>query len=339
MGEDQNLEIRGTLLQRISSCLATIDIFLQQPHPVLSSMVIAEKHKSANDDSMLDLVEAIANILGIKDINTVNPKDTLGDIGMDSLMGTEIKQSLERNYDIVLSLQEIRVLTIAKLRDLSSAGATTAKTTTTTTTTKEQQSSVADSSTLLANSASDMLMIQWPSNELLPKEALVRLKTKSANGPALFMVHGIEGLTNALESVAAEMERPVWGLQSVEQAPHDTIPDLTEFYINTIKKVQRKGPYYIAGYSFGGLIALEIALQLESAGEEVILSMLDGSPEYVRWQTEVIGKTDLTQGLTSDSCMKALAYFSIHLNRNVTFVEVSIREYVLACSLPVPEYT
>jgi fatty acid synthase len=56
-------------------------------------------------------------ILGIKDVDTVNAQSTLADLGMDSLMGAEIKQSLERNYDVVLSAQEIRNLTFARLSE------------------------------------------------------------------------------------------------------------------------------------------------------------------------------------------------------------------------------
>jgi fatty acid synthase len=59
-------------------------------------------------------------LLGIKDVNTVNAQSTLADLGMDSLMVAEIKQTLERNYDLVLSTQEIRSLTFARLLELSS---------------------------------------------------------------------------------------------------------------------------------------------------------------------------------------------------------------------------
>lgn len=38
--------------------------------------------------------------------------------GMDSLMGAEIKQTLERNYDVVMSAPEIRQLTFGKLKAL-----------------------------------------------------------------------------------------------------------------------------------------------------------------------------------------------------------------------------
>lgn len=53
--------------------------------------------------------------LGIKDTSNIPASSSLGDLGMDSLMGSEIKQTLERSYDIVLTTQEIRGLTFGKL--------------------------------------------------------------------------------------------------------------------------------------------------------------------------------------------------------------------------------
>lgn len=120
MGNNET-EVGGTLPQRMTSCLQTMDVFLQQPHPVLASMVLADKHKAA-DQNQVGLLEAVGNILGIKDVKTVNPSNSLADLGMDSLMGTEIKQTLERSFDIVLSPQEIRGLTFAKLSQFVAGG-------------------------------------------------------------------------------------------------------------------------------------------------------------------------------------------------------------------------
>ncbi|XP_018303406.1 fatty acid synthase [Mycetomoellerius zeteki] len=303
-------EVGGTLPQHMSSCLATMDIFLQQPHPVLASSVLAEKHKT-DDDNKANLIATIANILGVKDVNTVNPNNSLADLGMDSLMGTEIKQTLERNYDIVLSAQEIRVLTFAKLQELSSTDEIV----------KDQQSLAANVTTVTDSNLSLDMLMQWPSNEVLPKEALVRLKTKSSNGPILFTIHGIEGLIKPLEYVASELDRPCWGLQSIEQAPHETISELAEFYVNTIRKVQKKGPYHLAAYSYGTCVAIEMTLQLESAGENVILNLIDGSLAFVRQQCDMIGKLEEMKNITSEGCMKALAYFIIQFNKTISFTQ------------------
>lgn len=48
----------------------------------------------------------------------VNESATLAELGMDSLMGAEIKQTLERAHDLVLGVPEVRALTFARLRTL-----------------------------------------------------------------------------------------------------------------------------------------------------------------------------------------------------------------------------
>lgn len=115
--------VGGTLPQRMASCLNAFDVFLQHPQPVLASMVLAEKRKSGSGGgSQVSLIDAVANILGIKDTKNINASSTLADLGMDSLMGAEIKQTLERNYDLVLSVGDIRNLTVKKLQELQSGG-------------------------------------------------------------------------------------------------------------------------------------------------------------------------------------------------------------------------
>lgn len=120
---DNETEVQGTIPQRMASCLETMDSFLRQTHPILGSIVLAEKHKPADAAYRISLVEAVANILGIRDAESANANSNLVDLGMDSLMGTDIKRTLERNYDLVLSASEIRSLTFATLRTLAASTA------------------------------------------------------------------------------------------------------------------------------------------------------------------------------------------------------------------------
>lgn len=114
---DNDTIIGGTLPQRMTSCLQTMDLFMQEPHAVLASMVIAEKRK-ADSSANVSLVGCVVNILGLKDLKNVPDQASLADLGMDSLMGAEIKQTLERNFDVVMSAPDIRQLTFAKLKAL-----------------------------------------------------------------------------------------------------------------------------------------------------------------------------------------------------------------------------
>lgn len=56
----------------------------------------------------------------MRDVSSLNPDASLADLGLDSLMGVEVRQTLERDHDIVMAMRDIRQLTINKLRELSS---------------------------------------------------------------------------------------------------------------------------------------------------------------------------------------------------------------------------
>lgn len=60
-----DIVVGGTIPQPISSCMEVLDIFLNQPHPVMSSFVLAEKVSvKAEGGNQRDFVEAVAHILG-----------------------------------------------------------------------------------------------------------------------------------------------------------------------------------------------------------------------------------------------------------------------------------
>ncbi|MBW4538427.1 MAG: amino acid adenylation domain-containing protein [Myxacorys chilensis ATA2-1-KO14] len=73
--------------------------------------------------------------------------------------------------------------------------------------------------------------------------------------------------------------RPFYGLHPIGlegHSPHTTIAEMAAYYIKAIRQIQPEGPYYIGGWSFGGVVAFEMAQQLEQAGHEVaLLAMLD----------------------------------------------------------------
>ncbi|XP_066991506.2 fatty acid synthase [Anabrus simplex] len=305
MGDNETV-VGGTLPQRMSSCLATMDNFLQQPHPVLASMVLAEKRRSGSDSgSQVSLLDAVANILGIKDVKTMSMQATLADLGMDSLMGAEIKQTLERNYDLVLSAQEIRNLSFGRLAELSlGAGETEAPATS-----PEQNGAVQDSTQVQLNGLP----------ALMPSDVVVRIPSQSpkdSKARAIFLVHPIEGVVTALEGLAAELSCPVWGLQCTPEAPLTSIQNLAAFYVQHIKKIQPASPYMLCGYSFGACVAFEMALQLEQSGNSVELFLLDGSHSYVAAHTGNYRARHSTDKRGEEA--DALAYF-MQLFRDVDY--------------------
>jgi thioesterase domain-containing protein len=61
-------------------------------------------------------------------------------------------------------------------------------------------------------------------------------------------------------------------------------------YVGELQTFQPQGPYYIGGYSFGGLVAFEMARQLEKDGAEVgLLALLDTYPGKVKSKAVLLG--------------------------------------------------
>lgn len=170
--------------------------------------------------------------------------------------------------------------------------------------------------------------------ELMPKESLVRLPSKydgkSAKRP-LFLVHAIEGVVAPLKPMAAELDCPVWGLQCVADAPLDSIGDLAKYYISKIRSVQPKGPYTVAGYSFGAAVAFEMVAQLEAQKETCSLIMLDGSPRYVSVYTESQSKKTSISSSAAQAEAYCLAYFAL-VAANLQYITVA-RELEILDSL------
>ena len=101
----------------------------------------------------------------------------------------------------------------------------------------------------------------------------------------LFCVHAGLGLSLPYLGLVQDLEpgRPVYGLQSPNVGEARELPlmieDVAEEYVARIREVQPTGPYHLLGWSFGGLLAHEIAVQLQEAGERVeTLCVLDSFP-------------------------------------------------------------
>lgn len=88
--------------------------------------------------------------------------------------------------------------------------------------------------------------------------------------PPLFCVHG-EPLKFAMTLKA---DRPVYGLCYAYHGfkrsdMPKTIEDYARLYLKELRSIQPKGPYYLCGYSAGGLIAYEMCQMLIKEGEEI----------------------------------------------------------------------
>ncbi len=104
--------------------------------------------------------------------------------------------------------------------------------------------------------------------------------------PPLFLVHGLHGNVLNFYGFRHHMpaDQPLYGIQAngldTGRAAFVSIPEMAEYYIKEIRSVQPVGPYFLGGFSAGGLVAYEMARQLAEAGERVqFLALFDSYVE------------------------------------------------------------
>jgi len=118
-------------------------------------------------------------------------------------------------------------------------------------------------------------------------QSLVPLRA-SATGLPLFLLSGWAAIwiyRHLLKDLKSD--RPVFGLQPLPLDGKHHIPRTIESvaadYVTEIRRVQPQGPYFLAGYSFGGLVSFAIAQQLVREGECVsFLGLIDTELRFSR---------------------------------------------------------
>ncbi|MCX5044947.1 non-ribosomal peptide synthase/polyketide synthase [Aldersonia sp. NBC_00410] len=98
----------------------------------------------------------------------------------------------------------------------------------------------------------------------------------------IFCVHPIVGLAWCYGGLSrlVDRDRPIYGIQtpalSDKKFRPDTLRELARRYVTEIRAIAPSGPYHLLGWSLGGVLAHEIAVQLQQSGEHVArLVMID----------------------------------------------------------------
>lgn len=107
-------------------------------------------------------------------------------------------------------------------------------------------------------------------------QAIVLLRQGSAE-PPLFLIHDGNGEILLYRNLANYLkpERTVYGVQPYRKDGypilHTRIPDMAAYYVKHIRSVQPEGPYLLSGLCAGGILAFEVARQLQQQGQTVAM--------------------------------------------------------------------
>ena len=146
---------------------------------------------------------------------------------------------------------------------------------------------------------------------------LVAIQPRGTN-PAFFCVHPAGGNVLCYVGLARHLgpDQPFYAFQSrgLDGEEHicTSVEQMASLYIEAMRTVQPEGPYFIGGWSAGGVVAYEMARQLEAHGEQVALLALIDARAPCR-QEDLFDEDDVT----------LLASFGQHLGLALERINIS----------------
>lgn len=138
----------------------------------------------------------------------------------------------------------------------------------------------------------------------------------------VFWFHGGLGGVEMYQDLSRQSDRPFYGIQArgwmSERAPLQGVAAMAAYYVHMILSVQPEGPYDLGGYSLGGVLAYEVARQLQELEHKVnTVVMLDSPYGEAFQQGEISRPTAVLQAVN-------LALASNQFQRPDTFAETLI---------------
>ncbi|XP_072392068.1 fatty acid synthase-like [Diabrotica undecimpunctata] len=113
LSDDQ--EFLYNIPQRVQSCFDALEKLILQGVAIGASTVVSDRKKLGESTASKTPVNMVAHIMGISDVDVIDKNTKLVQLGLDSLMITEIKQVLFRNFQLTVGLEEIRAYTFDEL--------------------------------------------------------------------------------------------------------------------------------------------------------------------------------------------------------------------------------
>ena len=199
--------------------------------------------------------DELARIMGVESEN-LDADKPLSTFGLDSLLALELKNNLEGRLDFTLPM--------AKLMEGPSI----------TSLAQETIRLVAGGDRAAAAAAAEADLSWTP---------LLALRATGAR-PPLVLLPALGGDVSCYGELVEQLgpDQPVYAFRprGVDQEipPHRTMDEMIDAYAGALHELQPTGPYYLAGWSTGGIFAFALAEALQQAGEEVALVALLDTP-------------------------------------------------------------
>ncbi|MBB3206093.1 myxalamid-type polyketide synthase MxaB [Rhodopirellula rubra] len=226
----------------------------------------------------------LADVMGT-DEDAIEADQPLASLGLDSLMGMELRSKLESRLGIELPMSALfddpSVVSLARVAGEAFEGAAG----------RLSEETAESKATPIAEKTDTPAR---PRTESRSKPGIVALGGSQGDHAPLFCLHPVGGDLRCYDSLArAIKDRPVYGLRAqglqAGSTAHETMDALVTDYTEIIRKTQPSGPYSLVGWSTGGVFAYEIARRLQENDETVQSLIMIDSPLPVVFESVDLG--------------------------------------------------
>ncbi|MEO2205373.1 beta-ketoacyl synthase N-terminal-like domain-containing protein [Paenibacillus pabuli] len=204
------------------------------------------------------IINLFASLLGVN-ASEIDRDQSMVEMGADSIILTQVLQQLQ-SIDSSIDFETIyNCISIREIIDVISKSADPENEITVREPAYEQEEHIESSAPIQLDQR-----LEYPE--------LIRLNKSNKKRP-VFWFHGGFGGVEIYRLISNKIERPFYGVQAkgymTDHEPIEGIEAMAAYYVQMIQSVQPEGPYDFGGLSLGGMIAYEVARQMQEQGETV----------------------------------------------------------------------
>ncbi|CAG2108137.1 unnamed protein product, partial [Medioppia subpectinata] len=266
--DQQMLSFTSIQSQRINSCCDVLDKLLAIKQPIVTSYVRTNQTQIVTLSHDSRVIKELWRALGIDPETTPNHL-TLGEIGIESMFAVKLQQELEREWNIKLSLNQVKSITIGMLKGYEAGN-------------KVSIEMHLDS---IRRCKANLLKLDF----IIPDLQYTKLNAIQSGIPVYFMPTLLVSFAQ-LTDVARRINRPVIGLNwTREVSKLTTLNEINKYYQGLIKLLEgdsaQRGKCDVVGY-FDTAIACGQLLLKGQVGRAVIIDFNTMNSDFPADETE-----------------------------------------------------
>lgn len=232
------------------------------------------ENSDGSRNNLLGKVQRLLSELSGFDTNRLNPESKFTDLGLDSLFLTQFARHLEKKFNVKVEFRQL-IHDYPNLNSLCGL--------------LQQLLGLTED-----DRATNSINGRFDSSSIFKNFAPIQPK---GSKDAFVMVHG-DNANNFLPNHFGS-DQPYLGFlhpgSDGEAIEYSSVTEMAAFYVEELLQYKPDGPYILGGFSFGGVLAYEMALQLIEKGKKIeMLALVDSgnplAPIRFKWHKSLYKK-------------------------------------------------